>query len=171
LITYLIETRRDPLARRAAGRHPFRMFLVTEADADAIRAIFNQEGELSAAIELRRRFPGITDNAKARAPELSSLAHAVPTKQLPPLIPTGPLVGYPRRPRINRRTHLDIDDVRSLVNTQIGVPRSDLHISVGERLSCRGVHRPRTIRYIEVVDASTVELIAQVGSILLFIAS
>jgi hypothetical protein len=43
------------------------MFLVTEADADAIRAIFNQEGELSVAIELRRRFPGITDNAKARA--------------------------------------------------------------------------------------------------------
>jgi hypothetical protein len=43
------------------------MFLVTEADADAIRAIFNQEGELSAAIELRRRFPGVTDNAKARA--------------------------------------------------------------------------------------------------------
>ncbi len=42
------------------------MFLVTEADADAIRAIFNQEGELSAAIEVRRRFPGITDNAKAR---------------------------------------------------------------------------------------------------------
>ena len=42
------------------------MFLVTEADADAIRAIFHQEGELSAAIELRRRFPAITDNAKAR---------------------------------------------------------------------------------------------------------
>jgi hypothetical protein len=43
------------------------MFVVTEADAAAIRAIFNQEGELSAAIELRRRFPGITDNAKAQA--------------------------------------------------------------------------------------------------------
>ena len=43
------------------------MFLVTEADADAIRAIFSEEGELSAAIELRRRFPGITDNANARA--------------------------------------------------------------------------------------------------------
>ncbi len=43
------------------------MFLITEADADAIRVIFNQEGELSAAIELRRRFAGITDNAKARA--------------------------------------------------------------------------------------------------------
>ena len=42
------------------------MFLITEADADAIRAILSQEGELSAAIELRRRFPGVTDNAKAR---------------------------------------------------------------------------------------------------------
>ena len=43
------------------------MFVVTEADADAIRTVFYQEGELSAAIELRRRFQGITDNAKARA--------------------------------------------------------------------------------------------------------
>lgn len=42
------------------------MFAVTEADATAIQAVFNEEGELSAAIELRRRFPGITDNAKAR---------------------------------------------------------------------------------------------------------
>ena len=42
------------------------MFSVTEADAAAIRAVFDQEGELSAAIELRRRFPGVTDNAKAR---------------------------------------------------------------------------------------------------------
>jgi hypothetical protein len=42
------------------------MFLVTEADAAAIRATFEQEGELSAAIELRRRFPGIIDNARAR---------------------------------------------------------------------------------------------------------
>ena len=42
------------------------MFLVTEADAAAIRAIFDEQGELSAAIELRRRFQGITDNAKAR---------------------------------------------------------------------------------------------------------
>ncbi len=42
------------------------MFVVTEADADAIRAIYETDGELSAAIELRRRFPGITDNEKAR---------------------------------------------------------------------------------------------------------
>jgi hypothetical protein len=42
------------------------MFAITDADAAAIRIVFDEEGELSAAIELRRRFPGITDNAKAR---------------------------------------------------------------------------------------------------------
>jgi hypothetical protein len=42
------------------------MFVATEADAAAIRAAFEQDGEFSAAIELRRRFPGITDNTTAR---------------------------------------------------------------------------------------------------------
>jgi hypothetical protein len=42
------------------------MFAVTEAEAAAIRTGFEQRGELSAAIELRQRFPGITDNAPAR---------------------------------------------------------------------------------------------------------
>jgi hypothetical protein len=42
------------------------MFIVTEEDVTAVRTAYEQEGELSAAIELRRRFPGITDNAKAR---------------------------------------------------------------------------------------------------------
>jgi len=53
---------------RFTGRAPHlsMMFMITEADADAIRAAFFEEGELSAAIELRRRFPGITDNAQAR---------------------------------------------------------------------------------------------------------
>ena len=46
--------------------HALRMFIVTEADAAAIRATLAQEGELSAAAEFRRRFPGFTDNAKAR---------------------------------------------------------------------------------------------------------
>jgi hypothetical protein len=32
------------------------MFIITEADVDPIRVIFSQEGELSAALELRRRF-------------------------------------------------------------------------------------------------------------------
>jgi hypothetical protein len=34
------------------------MFVVTAAEAAAIRTVFDQEEELSAAIELRRRFPG-----------------------------------------------------------------------------------------------------------------
>jgi hypothetical protein len=42
------------------------MFMVSGEDAAAIRTIFEKEGELSAAIEVRRLFPGITDNAKAR---------------------------------------------------------------------------------------------------------
>jgi len=42
------------------------MFMVNEADAAAIHEAFERGGELSAAVELRRRFPGITDNAKAR---------------------------------------------------------------------------------------------------------
>jgi hypothetical protein len=42
------------------------MFVVTEEDAAAIRAVYQQRGEFAAAIELRQRFPGITDNAQAR---------------------------------------------------------------------------------------------------------
>jgi hypothetical protein len=42
------------------------MYVVTEADAAAIREAYERDGELSAAIELRRRFPGVTDNTKAR---------------------------------------------------------------------------------------------------------
>ena len=42
------------------------MFVVTDAAAAAIRAALDQEGELPAAIELQRRFPGITDTATAR---------------------------------------------------------------------------------------------------------
>jgi hypothetical protein len=42
------------------------MFVVTEAEAAAIRAVYQQRGEFAAAVELRRRFPGITDNAQAR---------------------------------------------------------------------------------------------------------
>ena len=41
------------------------MFVVSEAEAAAIRAVYKQRGEfLSAAVELRQRFPGITDNAQ-----------------------------------------------------------------------------------------------------------
>jgi hypothetical protein len=42
------------------------MFVVSEKDAAAIRTAFDQGGELSAAVELRRLFRGITDNDQAR---------------------------------------------------------------------------------------------------------
>ena len=42
------------------------MFAITEAQAAAIRAVYGQRGELSAAAELRRLFPGLTDNRQAR---------------------------------------------------------------------------------------------------------
>jgi hypothetical protein len=42
------------------------MFVVSEAEAAAIRAVFDQRGELSAAVELRRLFPGIADMVEAR---------------------------------------------------------------------------------------------------------
>jgi hypothetical protein len=42
------------------------MFVVSEAEVAAIRVAFEQRGELSAVVELRWLFPGITDNALAR---------------------------------------------------------------------------------------------------------
>jgi hypothetical protein len=42
------------------------MFVVSEEDAAAIKAAFEEGGEFSAAIELRRRFPGINNNDQAR---------------------------------------------------------------------------------------------------------
>jgi hypothetical protein len=42
------------------------MFVISEATAAAIRTAFEQQSELSAAIELRRLFPAITDNVQAR---------------------------------------------------------------------------------------------------------
>jgi hypothetical protein len=41
------------------------MFVVTEAEAAAIRTAFEQSGELAAAVELRRLFPLITDTMQA----------------------------------------------------------------------------------------------------------
>ena len=55
------------------------MFVVTEADAAAIRAVYQQRGEFSAAVELRRRFPGITDNAQARMWARTCLLYTSPS--------------------------------------------------------------------------------------------
>ena len=51
---------------KASNPHASRMFVVTEEDEAAIRAVHEQRGEFAAAVELRRLFPGITDNAQAR---------------------------------------------------------------------------------------------------------
>jgi hypothetical protein len=42
------------------------MFSVDETTAEAIRRVFEESGELAAVVELRRHFPGIADNEKAR---------------------------------------------------------------------------------------------------------
>jgi hypothetical protein len=42
------------------------MFSVDETTAAAIRQAYEASGELSAVVELRRHFPGITDNESAR---------------------------------------------------------------------------------------------------------
>jgi hypothetical protein len=42
------------------------MFMVSKAEAAAIRRAYEEDGEFAAAVELRRYFPGIADNANAR---------------------------------------------------------------------------------------------------------
>jgi hypothetical protein len=42
------------------------MFCVSEAQAAVIRTAFDQHGELSAVVELRRLFPGVDNIALAR---------------------------------------------------------------------------------------------------------
>ncbi len=55
------------LAGHALRRHPPQMVVVSEAEAAVIRTAFERGGELSAAVELRRLFPGITSPTQARA--------------------------------------------------------------------------------------------------------
>jgi hypothetical protein len=57
---------RTSLAARDRRHHPAGMFVVSEAEAATIRTAFERGGELSAVVELRRLFPGITDNVQAR---------------------------------------------------------------------------------------------------------
>jgi hypothetical protein len=68
------------------------MFVVTEAEAAAIRAVYEQRGEFAAAVELRRRFPGITDNAQAR-----ECARTIAGWQ-----PLRPVKRMPKPPRLRR---------------------------------------------------------------------
>jgi hypothetical protein len=54
------------LARCSSAAHACAMFSVDETTAAAIRQVFEESGELSAVVELRRHIPGIKDNAAAR---------------------------------------------------------------------------------------------------------
>ena len=70
------------------------MFSVDELTAEAIRKVFEESGELSAVVELRRHFPGIADNENARI-----CVRAIARWQ-----PLGP------RPRRRNRRKVDDDD-------------------------------------------------------------
>ncbi len=74
------------------------MFMVSEEDAAAIRAAFEQGGEFSAAIELRQRFPLIQGNEQARqhARTIASWRPAT-TKSDPASDKTGPTSRARRR--------------------------------------------------------------------------
>jgi hypothetical protein len=80
----LAHRRREPISRVTA--EPARL----GSAAATIRAAFEQGGELSAAIELRRLFPGITDNTKAR-----ECARAI-AGWLPPTLPVKRRMARPR---------------------------------------------------------------------------
>jgi hypothetical protein len=71
------------------------MFVVTEEDEAAIRAVYQQRGEFAAAIELRQRFPGITDNAQARECARTIAGwkplQLRPVKRTPTAVTSGPL--------------------------------------------------------------------------------
>ena len=69
------------------------MFVVTEADAAAIRAAFEQRGELSAVVELRRLFPGVTDNQARECAR--TIAGWKP-------LPLRPVKRMPKVPRLRR---------------------------------------------------------------------
>ena len=85
-----------PRALPAAGclPHAPAIFVVTEEDEAAIRAVYEQRGEFAAAVELRQRFPGITDNAHAR-----ECARTIASWK--PL-PLRPVKRMPKAPRLRR---------------------------------------------------------------------
>ena len=78
---------RSRLLATPSRAHAPAMFVVSEAEAAAIRAVYEQRGEFAAAIELRRLFPGITDNAQARecARTIAGWKPLRPVKRMPKL--------------------------------------------------------------------------------------
>ena len=66
------------------------MFMVDEPTAEAIRRAYEEGGEFSAAVELRRRFPGITANARRCVRAIVGWAPLAP---LPPKGTKAPQIG------------------------------------------------------------------------------
>ena len=96
-MTYLIPGPTQLRGVQSGGRlrpHTPVMFAATEEDEAAIRAVYQQRGEFAAAVELRQRFPGITDNAQARACA-RSIAGWKP-------LPLRPVKRMPKPPRLRR---------------------------------------------------------------------
>ena len=58
------------------------MFSVTEAEAAAIRTVYEQDGELSAAVELRRLFPGVGAEAARRCARIIAGWSPLPAPQI-----------------------------------------------------------------------------------------
>jgi hypothetical protein len=77
--------------------HARQMFAVSEEEAAAIRAAFDRGGEFAAAVELRRRFPGISDNEQARRCARTIVGWRA--LKLPPRPPAQPRKIAKRRPR------------------------------------------------------------------------
>lgn len=69
------------------------MFVVSDAEAAAIRTAYDQGGDLSASVELRRLFPALTNNENTR---ISARTIAGWLPELP--VPKRPLKRAARRP-------------------------------------------------------------------------
>jgi hypothetical protein len=78
------------------------MFVVSEAEATAIRTAFDQGGEFAAAVELRCLFPGVTDTAQAR--ECARAVAALEPLPPPPQAASGPAPRRRKRAGVTRAT-------------------------------------------------------------------
>jgi hypothetical protein len=81
------------------------MFCVSEAQAAIIRTAFEQSGELSAVVELRRLFPGVDNIAQAREC-VRIVAGWQPLLTRPSITPRRTL----RKPRLSRNERPAADE-------------------------------------------------------------
>jgi hypothetical protein len=106
------------------------MLVISEEAATAIRAAYETRGEFSAAVELRRHFPGIIDNAEVRG-----LARAIAGWQPLLLKPTGPV------PQVTFGSAMPWFVVRRPAST--GARSVALGGASGDRLRCAWLIRER----------------------------